>query len=100
MSDAILRLKVSDHIALVTLTRPPVNVIALSVVPTEGRAKHRTEEKDQRRIARTPVGRLGTVEDIAKAICFLATDQASFVTDQVLAVDGGLSAYGGRDFRS
>jgi 3-oxoacyl-[acyl-carrier protein] reductase len=68
-----------------------VNAIAPSAVPTEGTAKHRTEEKDQKRIARTPLGRLGTVEDIAKAICFLATDQASFVTGQVLAVDGGIT---------
>jgi 3-oxoacyl-[acyl-carrier protein] reductase len=68
-----------------------VNAIAPSAVPTEGTAKHRTVEKDQKRIARTPLGRLGTVEDIAKAICFLATDQASFVTAQVLAVDGGIT---------
>ncbi len=68
-----------------------VNAIAPSAVPTEGTQRHRTVEKDQRRIARTPLGRLGTVEDIAKAICFLATDQASFVTGQVLAVDGGTS---------
>jgi NAD(P)-dependent dehydrogenase (short-subunit alcohol dehydrogenase family) len=100
MSDAILRLEVSDHIGLVTLTGPPVDAIAPSTVPTEGTACHRTGEKDQRRIARTPLGQLGTVEDIAKAICFLATDQASFVTGQVVAVNGGLSAYGGQDFRS
>jgi 3-oxoacyl-[acyl-carrier protein] reductase len=68
-----------------------VNAIAPSAVPTEGTVKHRTEEKDRRRIARTPLGRLGTVDDIAKAICFLATDQASFVTAQVLAVDGGIT---------
>lgn len=68
-----------------------VNAIAPSAVPTEGTQKHRTAEKDQRRIARTPLGRLGTVEDIARAICFLATDQASFVTGQVLAVDGGIT---------
>ncbi|WP_426954343.1 SDR family NAD(P)-dependent oxidoreductase [Muricoccus radiodurans] len=68
-----------------------VNAIAPSAVPTEGTAKHRTEEKDRKRIARTPLGRLGTVEDIAKAIGFLATDQASFVTGQVLAVDGGIT---------
>lgn len=68
-----------------------VNAIAPSAVPTEGTQKHRTAEKDQKRIARTPLGRLGTVDDIAKAICFLATDQASFVTGQVLAVDGGIT---------
>lgn len=68
-----------------------VNAIAPSAVPTEGTQKHRTAEKDARRIARTPLGRLGTVDDIAKAICFLATDQAGFVTGQVLAVDGGIT---------
>lgn len=68
-----------------------VNAIAPSAVPTEGTAKHRTAEKDAKRIARTPLGRLGTVEDIAKAICFLASDQASFVTGQVVAVDGGIT---------
>jgi NAD(P)-dependent dehydrogenase (short-subunit alcohol dehydrogenase family) len=68
-----------------------VNAIAPSAVPTEGTAKHRSEERDARRIARTPLGRLGTVDDIAKAICFLASDQASFVTGQVLAVDGGIT---------
>lgn len=68
-----------------------VNAIAPSAVPTEGTAKHRTAEKDAKRIARTPLGRLGTVEDIAKAICFLASDQASFVTGQAVAVDGGIT---------
>ncbi len=68
-----------------------VNAIAPSAVPTEGTAKHRTAEKDARRIARTPLGRLGTVEDIARAVGFLATDQAGFVTGQVLAVDGGIT---------
>ncbi len=37
----------------------------------------------------TPIGRLGTPEDIANAICFLASDEASFITGQVLVSDGG-----------
>lgn len=69
-----------------------VNAVAPSAVPTEGTAKHRTAEKDQKRIARTPLGRLGTVDDIARAICFLASDDAAFVTGQVLAVDGGITS--------
>ena len=68
-----------------------VNAIAPSAVPTEGTQKHRTAEKDAKRIARTPLGRLGTVDDIARAICFLAGDEARFVTAQVLAVDGGIT---------
>ncbi|MFG2026496.1 SDR family NAD(P)-dependent oxidoreductase [Streptomyces sp. NPDC048825] len=42
-------------------------------------------------IARTPVGRLGTPEDIAAAVAFLASEDASFVTGQNLLVDGGRS---------
>ncbi len=39
---------------------------------------------------RTPLGRFGTVEEIANAVAFLASDDAAFITGQVLAVDGGL----------
>ncbi len=39
---------------------------------------------------RTPLGRLGTAEDIAKAYLFLASDDASFITGATLSVDGGL----------
>jgi 3-oxoacyl-[acyl-carrier protein] reductase len=68
-----------------------VNAVAPSAVPTEGTQRNRDAERDAKRIARTPLGRLGTVEDIARAVGFLATDQASFVTGQVLVVDGGVT---------
>jgi len=38
----------------------------------------------------TPLGHFGTVEDIANAVTFLASDEAAYITGQVLAVDGGL----------
>jgi 3-oxoacyl-[acyl-carrier protein] reductase len=41
-------------------------------------------------IKRTPLGRFGTAEEIASAVAFLASDEAAFITGQVLAVDGGL----------
>jgi 3-oxoacyl-[acyl-carrier protein] reductase len=68
-----------------------VNAVAPGAVPTEGTAKHRNAELDAKRIARTPLGRLGTVEDIADAICFLASDAARFVNAEVLGLDGGAS---------
>jgi 3-oxoacyl-[acyl-carrier protein] reductase len=41
-------------------------------------------------VARTPLGRFGTTEDMAAAVAFLVSDEAAFITGQVLAVDGGL----------
>jgi len=38
----------------------------------------------------TPLGRFGTTEEIASAVAFLASDEAAFITGQVLGVDGGL----------
>jgi 3-oxoacyl-[acyl-carrier protein] reductase len=37
-----------------------------------------------------PLGRLGTTMDVANAVCFLVSDEASYITGQVLAVNGGM----------
>lgn len=68
-----------------------VNAVAPSAIPTEGTMRNRNAELDTRRIARTPLGRLGTVDDIAKAIAFLAGDDSGFMSAQVLTVDGGIT---------
>ena len=66
-----------------------VNLVAPGFVQTELTA-HLPEAMVQELVQRTPLGRLGTCEDIAAAVVFLASDQASFITGQVLSVDGGL----------
>jgi meso-butanediol dehydrogenase/(S,S)-butanediol dehydrogenase/diacetyl reductase len=68
-----------------------VNAVCPSAVPTEGTLRNRDAQRDAARVARTPLGRLGTVQDIARAICFLASDEAGFVTAQALTVDGGIT---------
>jgi 3-oxoacyl-[acyl-carrier protein] reductase len=49
-------------------------------------------EEQKRRIARrTPLGRLARIDDVANAVHFLTSDQASFITGQTLVVDGGIT---------
>ena len=66
-----------------------VNAVAPSAVPTEGTMRNRNVERDAQRVDRTPLGRLGTVDDIASVVCFLAGDDSGFLTGQTIAADGG-----------
>ncbi|WP_206996643.1 SDR family NAD(P)-dependent oxidoreductase [Trinickia mobilis] len=66
-----------------------VNAIAPGVIETEMVKTALTPEVRQRVLTRFPLQRLATVEDVARATVFLASDAASFITGQTLAVDGG-----------
>jgi len=67
-----------------------VNVVAPGFVQTDLTAKL-SDELKAAAVAHTPLGRWGMPADIAAAVVFLASDEASFVTGQILAVDGGLA---------
>ena len=65
-----------------------VNCIAPGVIYTD-MVRGLGEETLAGLVEQTPLGRLGTPEDIAHAAAFLASEKASFITGQVLSVDGG-----------
>ena len=52
--------------------------------------KAMTESAHEQWVSKIPLKRLGTSDDIAGAVCFLASDEASYITGQVLAVNGGM----------
>lgn len=65
------------------------NVVAPGFVETD-MTRAVNEEAQKQWAAQIPLGRLGTPDDIAAAVCFLASDEASYITGQVLAVNGGM----------
>ena len=67
-----------------------VNCLAPGLVKTDfARALWDNPQTLDRALSKTPLGRIGQPEDIAGAAVFLASDEASYVTGQVLVVDGG-----------
>src|SRR5947209_2797041 len=67
-----------------------VNMVAPGWIPVERHAKDPQEAKDAY-LAEIPAGRWGTPEDVASAVLFFASEEASFITGQSLSVNGGLT---------
>jgi NAD(P)-dependent dehydrogenase (short-subunit alcohol dehydrogenase family) len=68
-----------------------VNAVAPGAIVSRPAAPGRAQ-KFKERAKGIPLGRLGTPEDVGAAVAFLASDAASYVTGQILYVDGGLTA--------
>ena len=66
-----------------------VNVVAPGLIATD-MTQALTDKAEGDWSAQIPLGRIGTPEDVAAAVCFLASDEASYITGQVLAVNGGM----------
>src|SRR3954454_15605650 len=66
-----------------------VNVVAPGLIDTD-MTRAITGTAHEEWAARIPLKRLGTPDDIAAAVCFLASDEAAYITGQVLAVNGGM----------
>jgi NAD(P)-dependent dehydrogenase (short-subunit alcohol dehydrogenase family) len=71
-----------------------INAIAPGTIETEafGELSENYEARKRQRERAHPIGRLGKPEEVARAILFLASDEASFITGVVLPVDGGYLA--------
>ena len=68
-----------------------VNGIVVGSILTEALARFMNEDLERQMLAKTPMGRLGDVEDIAACALYLASPAASYVTGEVYGVNGGLT---------
>ncbi len=66
-----------------------VNAVAPGFIPT-ALTEVLNEEQRAKIVSDTPLGRMGTPEEVAWAVAFLAADRSGFMTGQVITVDGGL----------
>jgi glucose 1-dehydrogenase len=67
-----------------------VNMVNPGWIDTPGERRYASEEELQEGGRRIPWGRLGTAHDIGKAVAFLASDEADYITGATLRVDGGM----------
>ena len=66
-----------------------VNAVAPGFIGTD-MTNAMTDAAKQAAVASIPAGRIGAPEDVANAVAFLASENAAYITGQVLCVDGGM----------
>ncbi|MGO4128125.1 SDR family oxidoreductase [Inquilinus sp. YAF38] len=76
-----------------------VNGVEPGNILTEGMQQHRSAEFIAMMERAVPLGRLGTPQDVAAAVAFLASDDAAYITGTTIIVDGGQTLPEGHDFR-
>jgi 3-oxoacyl-[acyl-carrier protein] reductase len=76
-----------------------VNGVEPGNILTEGMQQHRSAEFIAMMEQAVPLGRLGTPQDVAAAVAFLASDDAAYITGTTIIVDGGQTLPEGHDFR-
>ncbi len=72
-----------------TKHRIRVNIVEPGWTDTPGERRHSTEDELMEAGKQLPLGRLATIEDIAKGVVFLASSEASYITGSNLRIDGG-----------
>ena len=85
-------IQLTRHLAAELAPRIRVNSIAPGAIATEALAGILTEDLEEAMVAGTPLRRLGMVDDVAAAAVYLCSPASSYVTGQVLPVDGGTQA--------
>jgi len=76
-----------------------VNGIEPGNIMTDGMKAQRNAAFIASMESAVPLGRLGTPEDVAHAVLFLASDEAAYITGTTIVVDGGQTLPEGKDFR-
>lgn len=66
-----------------------VNAYSPGIVETD-MTRPMIRERGKEQVKQIPLGRFGTPEDVAALVCFLCSDQAGYITGEIIGVDGGM----------